>query len=568
MEKNLLFAFISSTIILAVYWYFFPPGEKTPSKPPVAIEAEASPTTDAPQAGVVPLEPSQAENPLAINPAVPAAPTTDNQALASQEIKIDSGNFSLIFDTKAASLKKLYLNNYNYALNSPQVLYKKLWDMLMSNPPPKKYDPKRKVNMIGEAAWQNDKILALSFNPGDENLVYSASEYDQQNNSITFEATSPLGYSITKQFRLKPDDYQLELLISLKNNTDSAIAIYPQLFFGSGNEMIEAYYQPANKVVMSLIDDDYEKYKIKEKFSLEQYQWLAIADTYFVNGLMPSSNDWQADFEPTLELLAGKSYTHPLLTLKQTPRNLLAGAGYEESFKFYAGPKDLTWLEKFEPTFDETLDLFLNIIARPMLLLLRWFNSYVANWGIAIMLLTVVVRIIIFPLAFSGMRAMKNMSKLNPRIQILRKMHAKDKQKLNTEIMQLYRKNKANPVGGCLPLLAQFPIFIALYWALLPAVEIRHQPLFLWLNDLSNYDPFMILPIIMGATMFLQQKISPPPANLEPLQQKMMQFLPLILVVFFVNFPAGLVLYWVTSNVITIFQQLVFNRIKVKEVIE
>jgi YidC/Oxa1 family membrane protein insertase len=220
-------------------------------------------------------------------------------------------------------------------------------------------------------------------------------------------------------------------------------------------------------------------------------------------------------------------------------------------------------MQKFGNGLEESLDLTLDLLAQPMLALMRWFHSFTGNYGVAIILLTIVVRVLLFPLTYRGMLNIKRMQKLQPRMVALREKFKGDKERLNKEMMAMYKKHKMNPLGGCLPIALQIPIFFALYSALLGAIELRHEPFMLWITDLSAQDGLYVSPLLMGASMLLQQKLTP--ASVDPTQAKIMMWMPVIFTFFMLSFPAGLVLYWFTSNTLSIVQQVLINRINVPE---
>lgn len=251
---------------------------------------------------------------------------------------------------------------------------------------------------------------------------------------------------------------------------------------------------------------------------------------------------------PRFELDPNKMYSQPI------------------KFRLYLGPKKSSELEKFgsglEEAITQTFD-WLTFLADPLLAMLHWFNGFSGNYGVAIIMLTVVVRVGMFPLTYKGMVSMKRMQKIQPRVVAMKEKFKNDRERQNKEMMALYKRYKVNPLGGCLPIALQLPIFFALYSSLLGAIELRHAPFIFWIADLSAKDPLYVTPILMGATMFLQQKLTP--STMDPTQQKILQFMPLIFLVFMINFPSGLVLYWLTSNSLSILQQLIINRIKVPE---
>lgn len=235
------------------------------------------------------------------------------------------------------------------------------------------------------------------------------------------------------------------------------------------------------------------------------------------------------------------------------------GASAQASASLYLGPKKQSELKGIANNLNLTVDYgWLWFIGQPLFAMLKFFHSIVGNWGIAIILTTLVVKAIFFYPSAMSYRSMAKMRKFAPQIQRMKEQFGDDRQKMSQAMMELYRKEKINPLGGCLPILIQMPVFIALYWVLSESVELRHAPFFGWIHDMSVSDPYFILPIIMGCTMFVQQKLNPTPP--DPMQAKIMKFLPIVFTGFFLFFPAGLVLYWVVNNCLSITQQYIITR--------
>ena len=231
------------------------------------------------------------------------------------------------------------------------------------------------------------------------------------------------------------------------------------------------------------------------------------------------------------------------------------------SAKGYIGPKDYKTLKAIEPSLVDTIEYgWFTFIAKPAFLLLDWLYSFIGNWGFAIVALTIIIRIVLFPLTYKGMVSMNKLKELAPRMKEIQTKYKGDPQKINAHVMELYRKHGANPMGGCLPILIQIPIFFAIYRVLLNAIELKGAEWILWINDLAELDPYFILPILMGITMYIQQHITPTNFT-DPMQEKIMKFLPLIFTFFFITFPAGLTLYWFINNLCSIAQQMVVNKI-------
>ena len=241
-----------------------------------------------------------------------------------------------------------------------------------------------------------------------------------------------------------------------------------------------------------------------------------------------------------------------------TPR-VAAGASARVDVPLFAGPQEQKRLKSVAPGFDLVVDYgWLSIIAWPLFWLLEKYHGLTGNWGVAIILLTITVKLVFFPLSAASYKSMAKMKLVTPRLTKLREMYGNDRAKLNQAMMELYKTEKINPLGGCFPILVQIPVFIALYWTLLAAIELRHAPFIFWIKDLSALDPYYVLPILMTISMVIQTRMNPKPP--DPVQAKVMTFMPFVFSVFFFFFPAGLVLYWLVNNILSILQQWQIQR--------
>ena len=241
------------------------------------------------------------------------------------------------------------------------------------------------------------------------------------------------------------------------------------------------------------------------------------------------------------------------------PLKVTAGAEESARSRLFVGPKLQHVMEQVAPGLELTVDYGkLTFLAKPIFWLLEKIHALVGNWGWAIILLTIIIKLAFYKLSETSYKSMAHMRKVQPRLQSLKERYGSDRQKLNQAMMDIYKKEKINPLGGCLPILVQIPVFIALYWMLLESVELRQAPWILWFTDLSTKDPYYVLPILMGITMLVQQKLNPTPV--DPMQAKVMMALPFVFTVFFLFFPAGLVLYWVVNNILSIAQQWYITR--------
>jgi len=281
--------------------------------------------------------------------------------------------------------------------------------------------------------------------------------------------------------------------------------------------------------------------------------WIGLVQHYFVSAWIPKSGTAR---EYYTKHLADKTFSMGAVSALGS---IAPGATVTSSAQLYAGPQEHAELAAAAPGLEYTVDYgWLTIIATPLFWVLAHIQKLVQNWGIAIILLTVMLKLLFYPLSAASYRSMAHMRELAPRLQQLKEKFGDDRQKLHQAMMELYKTEKINPMGGCLPILVQIPVFISLYWVLLGSVEMRHAPFALWIHDLSASDPYYVLPILMGITMIIQTRLNPTPP--DPIQAKVMMIMPVMFSVFFFFFPAGLVLYWLVNNVLSIAQQWNINR--------
>jgi YidC/Oxa1 family membrane protein insertase len=316
-----------------------------------------------------------------------------------------------------------------------------------------------------------------------------------------------------------------------------------------------AMYTEAGKF-QKIAFTDIEKGK-QDYVKTAQDGWIGIVQHHFVAAWVTPDPNNNAKREFYTRALGNDEYSAGMImpAVKVAP-----GESKTVDMRLYAGPQDQEKLKVLAHGLEHVVDYgWLTIIAYPLFLLVSWLNSLVHNWGVAIILLTVIVKMAFYPLSAASYRSMAQMRKLTPRLQHLKERYGDDKQKLHEQMMKIYKEEKINPLGGCLPIVVQIPVFIALYWALMSAVELRQAPFALWIHDLSEPDPYYVLPLIMAATMFIQQRLSPKPP--DPVQAKVMMFMPIAFSVMFFFFPSGLVLYWLSNNVLSILQQWRINHL-------
>jgi len=370
--------------------------------------------------------------------------------------------------------------------------------------------------------------------------------------------------SVTKRLTLHRGEYLIDVDYLVKNN--SAQRWQANLFGQIKRQSAPPPSATSNAmglhpflgVAVTQPDDRFTKFTF-EDLAEEPFKaqltggWIAMIQHYFLSAWIPNPehiNSFSARVTQSGFNIAG--FTSPTLVLDP-------GNSGEIGAKFYAGPKDQYRLKEISPYLDLSVDYgWLWWIAQPLFWLLTKIHSVVGNWGVAIILLTVLIKAAFFQLSAASYRSMANMRRVQPKMMEIREQYADDKQKQSQAMMELYKKEKINPMGGCLPILVQMPVFIGLYWMLMESVELRQAPFFLWIKDLSVMDPYFVLPLLMGASMYFMQKLNPPPP--DPMQAKIMQWMPVMFTFFFLWFPAGLVLYWLVNNLLSIAQQWVITR--------
>ena len=371
------------------------------------------------------------------------------------------------------------------------------------------------------------------------------------------------GLTVEKVFTFRRDSYQIEVGFELKNQgaAPRSAHAYFQLVRDDKSPagqtaLMQTYTGPvvytAEKAFHKLSFEDLAKNKAEyPKHATDG--WIGLVQHYFVSAWLPAD---KAPREYFAKKLPDGQYAVGVIVA--TPE-LAPGASAKVSVPLFAGPQEQHRLKETAPGFDLVVDYgWLTIIAWPLFWVLEQCHKWSGNWGVAIILLTVLIKLVFFPLSAASYKSMAKMKLVTPRLTKIRETYLHDRAKMNQAMMELYKTEKINPLGGCFPILVQIPVFIALYWVLLAAIELRHSPFALWIKDLSAQDPYYVLPVIMTATMVLQTRMNPVPP--DPVQAQVMKYMPYVFSVFFFFFPAGLVLYWIVNNVLSILQQWQIQR--------
>ena len=392
----------------------------------------------------------------------------------------------------------------------------------------------------------------------------AANDYKMQDGNNQLEVKlnwkNDNGLQVDKLYTFHRGSYVVDVTYQIHNATTSAItpSVYYQIVHDIDSNQASRMMPTFTGGAYFTEADKYKKLSFKdmEKTNLSKTAkdgWIGLVQHYFVGAWIPKEG---LPREYYTKALSDNIYSIGAVSPLGT---IAAGASQDITARLYAGPEEQTNLKQVAPGLEYTVDYgWLTIIATPLFWVLSAIEKVVHNWGVAIIILTILLKLMFYPLSAASYRSMAHMREVAPRLQRLKEQYGDDKQKLQQAMMEIYKTEKINPMGGCLPILVQIPVFISLYWMLLGTVEMRHAPFALWIHDLSAPDPFYVLPILMAITMIIQTRLNPTPP--DPIQAKVMMVMPVVFSVFFFFFPAGLVLYWLVNNVLSIAQQWNINR--------
>ena len=469
-------------------------------------------------------------------------------------IEVTTDLFRAQISLRGGSLVSLDLVKYPVSLkekdkptrilsNEPQTLYVVQGGLLSNEPAP-----------THDSTFTSTEH-AYALNPGAESL------------DVPLYWESGSGISVKKTYKFQKSRYLFIVQYEIMNDGNSPWTggAYGQLQRTEAKKESRAVYTYTGAVISSA-ERRYEKISFdnmrKENLSRTIINgWVAMIQHYFVAAVVPySTTEGQHYYSLFIDKQHSGNDADRFVIGAATPRALVApGERRIIQQEFYVGPKIQSELEKIAPGLELTVDYgMLWFLAKPLFWCLQKFHTLTGNWGAAIILVTLMLKVLFFNLSAAGYKSMARMRKVQPRLLAIRDRFKDDRAKLNKAMMDIYKEEKINPLGGCFPILVQIPVFIALYWVLLESIELRQADFGLWIHDLSYRDPYFVLPVIMGLTMLVQQKLNPAPV--DPIQEKVMMILPFVFTVFFAFFPSGLVLYWVVNNILSIAQQWLITR--------
>jgi YidC/Oxa1 family membrane protein insertase len=538
MESQRSFLFIA---LLVVTYLLFSEWQKENAPAPVVIEQSSQEQTNTIQNANGEYIPESSSNNTGIQESISSI---------KQLISINTDVLAIKIDTRGGDIVEAKLLKFDTEQGNGIPF------TVMQNGP-KKYVAQS--GLIGEQGI--DQVIA-----GRPIYATTSTQYDLAGNdslSVDLNFTTSEGLAVTKRFTFNKASYSVNVEYIIKNNTSTIanVQMYAQLKQSTLTESGSALMPTYRGAAYSSSDERYEKYDFDDiaetKLNvLTQGGWIAMLEHYFVTSWVPNKDDSNQFYTSYINQDAVIGYKAPTLAIQpNTEANT--------STVFYVGPKDQEVLETIAPNLDLTIDYgFLWMISQALFWLLIKIQYVVSNWGLAIIVITLIVKGAMYPLTKAQYTSMAKMRELAPKMAQLKERFGDDRQKMSQATMEMYKKEKVNPAGGCLPLLLQMPIFLALYWVFLESVELRHAPFIFWIQDLSAMDPYYVLPVLMGISMFVMQKMQPMTIQ-DPMQQKIMQYMPVAFSVFMAWFPSGLVLYWFISNLISIAQmKVIFSGIE------
>ena len=487
--------------------------------------------------------------PVVTSDAVASLPAVEDGQLASSvaQVRVKTDVMDIYIDPKGADIQRLALLKYPVESTDPSV-------------PVQFLDNKAGQYFVVQSGLRSDGVAPTHY----ESYRAEQAEYElaegEESLTVPFYWQSDDGLRVKKTYTFKRDSYLVDVAYQVTNQRGETFVAYPYAQFNrqrpSEESMLIYTYTGA---VFSSPGEEYEKIDFDDLDDSAYNKavttgWAAMIQHYFVAAMIPGADGQPIDFY-------GRSIKELNYTagMKLPTMQVASGDSAQAGYQMYLGPKEHQRLEPVAENLDLTVDYgVLTIISESLFFIMEWIYKLTNNWGWAIVFLTVLIKLAFYKLSAASYRSMAGMRKLTPKLTALKERYGDDKQQFNKAMMDLYKTEKINPLGGCLPILVQMPVFLAFYWVLVESIELRQADFIWWINDLTALDPYFILPVIFGISMYIQQKLNPPPQ--DPTQAMVMKIFPWVFTVFFAFFPSGLVLYWVVNNILSIAQQWYITR--------
>lgn len=583
MEDRTILAVILSLIVVLVYYRFFTPkAPQAPIEPPAQEEhvGQNHQTDEYPSSGVV----TDDKDVFGGQEIAELLEAQKNEK--PKEITIETEKYQAIISTEGARITSWKLKDYHLSEDYESIPWNgSFWKRVASSyksyfanlfRPSKDNREKGNIDLFqssqagngyglqliaGSTCREKEERPAGGFSQGifrtDAQNIVLNSQHPKETIQLTYITAN--GFQVDKLYTFYHDSYQFDVEVLSKNLKEGENTLDYSLLLGPG--LGNAFQKGAHKFEGPVTWIDGKKIKDKPgKNSADirhrgQVSWTAMTSNYFLAALIPQGEESEVSIcRPEIKSKENININQATtISLHYPAKKIAAKASEKNLYRFYFGPKDYEMLKVLGVNLEQAVDYgFFSFLAKPLIWLLNWFYRLIPNYGVAIILLTLLIKIAFWPLTDKSFRSMKEMQELQPKLTSLREKFKSDPKKLNEELMSMYKQKGINPMGGCLPLLLQIPVFFALYEGLMVSIELRGAPFILWIKDLSIMDPLLITPLLMGLTMYIQQKMTP--MSGDATQMKMMTMMPLIFTVFFLGFPSGLVIYWLLNNVLTIGQ--------------
>lgn len=560
MENQRFFLYIGLAFLLYIIWLTWQQ-ENAPA--PVAQQDSTQQQNDGLNTGSANNNNYEASDDL---PDVLDSPQTNNVAKnaasdsmstpQSEKVHVRTDVLDVIIDTRGGDIRQIDLPTYPVSLEKKDQAFRLMFS--------------ENDTYIAQSGLRHDKIngQAVSGAAPTHHEVYRAekTEYLLNDGSdeleVKFLWSSENGITVEKVFTFYRNSFVFDVKHRVINqsNTNWVGRQYQQLRHSPISEN-RSWLRLPTYTGTAYFDGAYHKHKFSdiedEPINMQvDGGWVAVLQHYFVSAWIPEEAEQNRFYSKTVKAAGEEQLLIGMLSNAQT---VAPNTSAEFNRRLYAGPKIQSDMKQIAEGLDLSVDYgMFSILSKPLFWLLQWFHNLVGNWGLAIILVTVVVKLIFYKLSETSYKSMARMRKLQPRIKALQERFSGDKQKLGQATWELYRKEKVNPAKGCLPILIQMPVFLALYWVLIESVELRQAPFMLWIHDLSIRDPIFVLPFLMGISMYVQFKLNPAPP--DPMQAKIFAMMPIMMTIFMAFFPAGLVLYWLVNNILSIVQQYVITK--------
>lgn len=548
MDNQRLILFVVLGFLFLMLWQSWV--EYNSPQQPAQISRD-SVSDDTTEKEAIPETPSLSSDSL--TPSQESTSQSLNKLPKGEPVFVETDTLKVELNTDGAGINKVWLKQYSVDIDHPDELFQ-----LMNDSGDEIYMAQGGL-LVQDREFPTHKTLYTS-----SSKSYRLADGDDELD-VEFVWNSADGITYKKIYRFHRNSYIVDIIYKVFNTSSESWVGYQYNQFKRTPVETQNSFNPATMVPSftgGAIYDRDEKYR---KISFADMQdenlsilttngWVGMLQHYFVGA-------WLLEDDSKYEIFTNKlgDNRYFLGSKSLVPVSIEPGMAGELSTHLFIGPKETKRLKEAAPGLELTVDYgWLTAISAPLFWLLDKIHSIVGNWGWAIIILTILIKLAFYPLSAASHKSMANMRKMTPRIKTLKERYGDDKQKLNQAMMKLYKEEKINPLGGCLPVLIQIPVFIALYWALLESVELRQAPWILWIKDLSAPDPYFILPVLMGASMLAQQALSA--VAMDPMQKKIMMAMPVVFTFFFLFFPSGLVLYWTVNNLLTIAQQYTINK--------